>query len=177
MIMPVNSLVSQLFSKFMINSPNEIAWLATMDCVARGQRNIDEIEALADSLFTLMPMVVAHINERLEELDLTNTDIAALRSIEGPMPMKDLAQCMSYDPSYVTVVADRLEGLGLIERQPHPSDRRIKNLVLTEQGKQLRKGLPERLWSGDSIFSALTAQEREQLVELASRMIARQTHP
>lgn len=140
--------------------------------MATEQSQADDAAALVDALFTLMPMVVGHINSRLEDLDMTNTDLWALRSIEGAMPMKELAHCMDFDPSYVTVVADRLEKLGLIERQPHPSDRRIKNLVLTPKGKRYKKMIPEKVWSGTNTFSALGPAERSQLMKLLTRLTA-----
>ena len=43
-----------------------------------------------------------------------------------------------YDASYVTTIADQLEERGLIERQPHPTDRRVKSLALTPEGLRLR---------------------------------------
>lgn len=127
---------------------------------------------LADMLFTLMPKVVEHINESLDAHGMTNTDYWALRSVAGPMPMKDLATCMNIDPSYVTLVADRLEERGLIERQTHPTDRRIKNLVPTEKGLALQKSIPGMLWSGPNTFSAINDAERVQLIGLLSKLVA-----
>jgi DNA-binding MarR family transcriptional regulator len=134
----------------------------------------DATAELADVLFNFMPMVVKHVNERLEELGMTNTDYWALRSIESPMPMKELAHCMEFDPSYVTIVADRLETLGLVERQPHPIDRRVKNLVLTAKGDRLKMTIPDTLWSGTNTFSGLTDAEHTQLSELLAKLAASQ---
>lgn len=128
---------------------------------------------LADVLFALMPTVVEHINERLHNLGMTNTDYMALRNIDGPTPMKELASCMNYDPSYVTMVADRLETLGLIAREPHPTDRRVKNLVLTAKGKRLKKSIPETLWKGSNTFSSLSDSDRRQLMDLLAQLTDR----
>ncbi len=127
---------------------------------------------LADALFNFMPLVVKHVNQRLEELGMTNTDYWALRTIVDPMPMSELAHCMDFDPSYVTVVADRLEALGLVERQPHQTDRRVKNLVLTTKGRRLKKTIPETLWSDTHPFSTLADTERAQLTDLLARLAA-----
>lgn len=131
-----------------------------------------EASELADALYTVMPIVVDHVSSRLEEFGMTHTDYWALRSVDGPMPMKDLAHCMSIDPSYVTLVADRLEELGLIERQQHPTDRRVKNLVLTAKGKQFKKTIPGKLWSGPNTFSTLTDNERTKLTRLLTKLVA-----
>ncbi len=132
---------------------------------------------VADVLFDFMPTVVAHVNGCLEEFGMTNTDYWALRSIDGPIPMKELAHCMDFDPSYVTIVADRLETLGLVERQPHPTDRRVKNLVLTARGRRLKKSIPRALWSGPNTFSTLTDDERAQLTDLLTRLAASNHQP
>lgn len=139
--------------------------------MASGDIEAPQAAELADTLFTLMPMVVEHVNERLADLGMTNTDYWALKSVDGPMPMKELAHCMDIDPSYVTLVADRLEALGLIERQPHPTDRRVKHLVLTAKGKRLKKTIPETLWSGPTTFSSLTDAERTTLTSLLTKLV------
>ncbi len=135
-----------------------------------------ETAELADALYTVMPLVVDHVNDRLKELGMTNTDYWALRSVEGPMPMKDLAHCMDIDPSYVTLVADRLEQLGLIERQPHPTDRRVKNLVPTAKGRRLKRAIPDKLWNGPNTFSMLTDTERANLTDLLMKLVATHLH-
>ncbi len=136
------------------------------------QTEAAETAELVDVLFTVMPMVADHINDRLDGLGMTTTDYWALRSVDGPMPMKDLATCMDIDPSSVTLVADRLEELGLIERQPHPTDRRVKHLVLTAKGKRFKKTIPDKLWSEPTMFSALTSDERTQLLGILARVAA-----
>lgn len=131
-----------------------------------------ETADLVDLLFTVMPMVADHVHERLESYGITTTDYWAMRSVEGPMPMKDLATCMDIDPSYVTVVADRLEELGFIERQPHPTDRRVKNLVLTAKGRRFKRVVPDKLWSGETMFSTLTAEDRTRLTDILMKVAA-----
>ncbi|MEM9614840.1 MAG: MarR family transcriptional regulator [Actinomycetota bacterium] len=140
--------------------------------MASDRTHAAEAAALADTLFTLMPHVVDHVNRRLVEFDMTNTDLWALRSVDDPMPMKDLAHCMDIDPSYVTQVADRLEERGLIERQPHPTDRRVKNLVLTDKGRTFKENISSTLWSGPNTFSGLTGAERSQLIGLLTKLVA-----
>ena len=40
--------------------------------------------------------------------------------------------------SYLSVLVDRLERRGVVERRLDPSDRRVKALVLTAEGERLR---------------------------------------
>ena len=67
---------------------------------------------------------------------------------------------------------DHLETLGLVERQPHPTDRRVKNLVLTAKGRRLKKTIPETLWEGPNTFSALTDTEHDQFANLLTKLAA-----
>lgn len=142
--------------------------------MANDPAQASEASELAEALYTVMPIVVSHVTERLEEFGMNHTDYWALRSVDGPMPMKDLAQCMNIDPSSVTLVADRLEDLGLIERQQHPTDRRVKNLVLTPLGMRFKKTIPSKLWNGPNTFSTLTDTERTKLIGLLTKLVATQ---
>ena len=129
-----------------------------------------ETAELVDLLFTVMPMVADHVNGRLERIGMTTTEYWALRSVDGPMPMNELATCMNIDPSYVTHVADRLEEFGMIERQPHPTDRRVKNLVLTAKGRKFKETVPDELWDGPTVFSVLSREERARLASILSKV-------
>ena len=67
----------------------------------------------------------------------------ALTSLEPgePIPMSALAGLLMCDNSNVTGIVDRLEALGLVERQPAERDRRVKAVALTEQGdRPARRG-------------------------------------
>lgn len=148
-----------------------------MGLMATDETGATEAADLVDALFTVMPMVAEHANIHLEEFGMTTTDYWALRSVDGPMPMKDLARLMDIDPSYVTLVADRLEKLGLVERQPHPTDRRVKNLVLTAKGRRFKKTVPDKLWSGPSMFSALSEAERETFANILAKLMVNHIEP
>jgi len=56
------------------------------------------------------------------------------------IPMRDLAARLDYDASNLSTLVDRLEWRGVVERRPDPADRRVKCLVLTQAGEQLRAG-------------------------------------
>ena len=87
------------------------------------------------------------------------------------MTMSELAERMGCEPSNATVVVDRLEGQGMLERHPHPSDRRAKQLVLTPAGTELRARLLELL-SEESPLAGLTQEERGVLHDLLQRAVS-----
>ncbi|MGH9279884.1 MAG: MarR family winged helix-turn-helix transcriptional regulator, partial [Acidimicrobiales bacterium] len=59
-------------------------------------------------------------------------------SEDNPQAMRDLADSWGCDASYVTALIDDLEERGFAERRPHPTDRRVKTVVLTPKGAEVR---------------------------------------
>jgi DNA-binding MarR family transcriptional regulator len=86
------------------------------------------------------------------------------------VPMRDLADFWGCDASYVTSLADALEERGLVERRPHPTDRRVKMVALTEDGIVARNRAFEVLYEPPSSFGALTAAEQRQLRDLLRKV-------
>lgn len=120
----------------------------------------------------LASQIGAHVRERAVKLGLTAAQATALRELTGPMTMSELADRMDCEPSNATVVVDRLESQGVLERCPHPTDRRAKRLVLTADGAALRDRLLELLGQ-ESPLAALTAEEQGVLRDLLERAIVR----
>ena len=65
--------------------------------------------------------------------------------LDGVLSMKELAQHMGCDASFITSVADTLERRGFARREPSQRDRRVKNLVLTEEGIAAKERLMREL--------------------------------
>jgi DNA-binding MarR family transcriptional regulator len=86
------------------------------------------------------------------------------------IPLRDLADHWGFDASYVTSLADALEERGLAERRPHPTDRRIKMLVLTDKGVEARERAQQLLEEPPPSFAALTVAERRQLRDLVRKV-------
>lgn len=63
----------------------------------------------------------------------------------GPSTAARLAAEIGIDRSVASRHADRLERVGLLRREPHPSDRRGTLLVLTPEGQQLVAAMRGRL--------------------------------
>ena len=70
-----------------------------------------------------------------EELGLSWTRVLVLRRLAvRPHTLRALAERLTADPPYVTLMADDLEKRGLVRRLPHPEDRRAKLVELTLSG-------------------------------------------
>ncbi|TGB14181.1 MarR family transcriptional regulator [Streptomyces palmae] len=104
----------------------------------------------------------AHQRGRVAELDLTPTQAKALEELGEPKTARELAAVLCCEPPNVTYVMDKMEKQGLVVRQPHPTDRRAKQLVLTEEGRALRLELLRRI-GADSPLDHLPEEGREEL--------------
>ena len=85
-------------------------------------------------------------------------------------PMRELADQWHCDASWVTSLADQLEERGLVERRPHPTDRRVKTLVLTPEGLEVRARVQEVLFAPGDSLDRLTAAEQRQLRDLVRKL-------
>ncbi|HWE89673.1 MAG TPA: MarR family transcriptional regulator [Pseudonocardiaceae bacterium] len=102
------------------------------------------------------------------ELGLTPGDLKALMLLEPgqPQAMRALADRWSSDASTVTWLIGRLEEHGLAERRAHATDRRVRVVVLTEQGEQVRRTLLDQLYRPPAAFAKLSRSELRALSKL-----------
>jgi DNA-binding MarR family transcriptional regulator len=98
-------------------------------------------------------------------------DLLALFKLEGGLAMKDLAQRMGCDASFVTAIADTLEKRGFVHREPSQRDRRIKNLVLTSEGMAAKERLMAQLAAKMPWCYALDDTERRCFLSLLQKML------
>jgi DNA-binding MarR family transcriptional regulator len=106
--------------------------------------------------------------------ELTGSPLRALRllPLDGSLPMRQLADRMGCDYSYVTPLIDTLEARGLAAREPHPTDRRIKVVVLTDRGRKVAEEAQREYATPPSFFAALTADEAATLCDLLRKLDA-----
>jgi MarR family transcriptional regulator, organic hydroperoxide resistance regulator len=130
----------------------------------------DAVRELCGLVNELAQRITDHVGSCASTLDLTEAQAVALRELTGPMTSRELARRMACEPSNVTYVVDRLARLGLVERQPHPNDRRANQLVLTERGTEVRDELLSTL-GVDSPLEGLTARDQRLLHDLLLRAI------
>lgn len=130
----------------------------------------DAVRELCGLVTELAQRISDHVGSCASTLELTEPQAVALRELTGPMTSRELARRMTCEPSNVTYIVDRLERLGLVERQPHPHDRRAKQLVLTTHGTELRAKLLGTLVV-NSPLEGLTPKEQALLQDLLLRAI------
>ena len=106
------------------------------------------------------------------EFGLTSMQALTLLLIgDEPRPMNMLCKLYDCDASNITGIIDGLEQKGLVSRQPHPNDRRIKVIRLEPAGEKLRNTIGTQLESkSDSLFNGLDAREIELLAKLIQKV-------
>ncbi|SFP74483.1 DNA-binding transcriptional regulator, MarR family [Actinomadura madurae] len=112
-----------------------------------------------------------HVRRIADEVGMTASQVVALRELSEPITARELAHRMACEASNATFVLDRLEGQGLVERRPHPTDRRAKQIVLTPEGERARAGVVERL-SAHSPLTPLSPAEQDSLRDLLQTLLA-----
>ncbi|MDQ6796412.1 MAG: MarR family transcriptional regulator [Actinomycetota bacterium] len=127
------------------------------------------LEELVALLFQLTGDLRQRFTDRSADFDLSFAQAMALRELDQPLPMGELAQRLCCDASNVTGIIDHLEARGLVERRVAPGDRRVKHLVLTDAGRTVRLQHHEALTVDLPLLDDLTGNERRQLGDLLRR--------
>jgi MarR family transcriptional regulator, organic hydroperoxide resistance regulator len=127
---------------------------------------------VADCFFELIGNIVAQAEQLAHRLSIPAPFMKALHTLDCPMAMKELGKRMHCDPSFVTLVADMLEKRGLARREPHPADRRVKNIVLTSEGEALKRQVEAEMTARMPWNRALNESERAQLLALIRKMLS-----
>ena len=127
---------------------------------------------VADCFFELIGNIIGQAEQLAHRLSIPAPFIKALHTLDCPMAMKELGKRMHCDPSFVTLLADMLEKRGLARREPHPADRRVKNIVLTSEGEELKQRVEAEITARMPWNRALNESERAQLLALIRKMLS-----
>lgn len=111
---------------------------------------------------------------RMQEhgVDLTSVQFAALSaiSLRPGVDQATLAGLIAYDRATITGVIDRLEAKGYVRRQVSARDRRLKEMYLTDAGRDvIAETIPTVRTLQNEILQGLTEEERETFVALARK--------
>jgi DNA-binding MarR family transcriptional regulator len=115
-------------------------------------------------------MAVCHQITRETGLPLAPQRALLVLPLNQPISMRQLARLLGCDNSYVTPLVDALESRGLAVRQPHPTDRRIKVIVLTSKGQELAKRAQLADTTPPTAFASLSEAEIGTLRDLLRKL-------
>ena len=124
-------------------------------------------------LWELMLEQRARFVAAMAELDLSPVQGIVLRRLDPsrPTPMSELAEALDCDASNVTGLVDRLEARGFVERRAAPGDRRVRTLVLTPTGTEIRRRVLERMSTPPEGVARLSARDQRVLRDILRRAL------
>lgn len=98
--------------------------------------------------------------------------LRAVREVDG-QSQQAVAEGLRIPASTMVSLIDYLEKEGLLERRPHPTDRRSRRLHLTSRGAKVLDQATAlgAEWEG-TICAGLSAAERDTLLDLLARVAA-----
>ncbi|WP_328405095.1 MarR family transcriptional regulator [Streptomyces sp. NBC_00390] len=101
---------------------------------------------------------------------LTAMQAKVLAQLDGPLPMRGIATLLVCDASNVTGIVDRLEARELVRREADPADRRVKNVVATDAGREIIRRVREEMQETHGALDALGEAESATLYALLQRL-------
>ncbi len=120
--------------------------------------------------------VYAAFNAHFERYGLSGgkfTILMQLYMAKQDIPPSEFAERANVTRATITGLLDGLEREGLVQRKPHPSDRRMLIIHLTNEGRELMQNiLPEHFCRTKRLMETLTAAEKKNLVRLLQKLRA-----
>jgi len=123
----------------------------------------------------VLSSVLAQADERLASLDLTHAQWLPLfkLAVKECHTVAGLARELDLDPGAMTRSLDRLETKGLVRRERSTEDRRVVNLVLTDEGRLVARQVPPVMAEVlNNHLKGFSEDEWKQLIALLTRMVA-----
>jgi len=118
----------------------------------------------------LIPLVYPpRFLEIARKLGVTAPILGAMRFLDEPRTMGEMAELLRCDPSNVTGIVDALEAKGLAERRPSEVDRRVKAVVLTRRGSKLRTRTMAEMRKPPPWLQGLSSADQRKLRDVLRR--------
>ena len=134
-----------------------------------------EAGRLAQMLVDVARQAMADFSATVAEFGLPVHLARAIVLLSTPAPMRDLADRLDCDRSYITSLADQLEQRGLVTRAAG-DDRRVKLLALTEAGRAMRDQIAAAVAERNMILRRLSDAERKRLAPLLRKLLQDPIH-
>ena len=94
----------------------------------------------ASNLVATADLLLNNISQLLKPFDLSSASGIVLSSLADsgdPLPPHDIAERLIVSRATVTGLVDSLEKRGFVRRRPHPTDRRMLLVEITDKGRKV----------------------------------------
>jgi DNA-binding MarR family transcriptional regulator len=127
-------------------------------------REVSEQATLAAAILPKLMRQMFSVDDPLNDLPLAQLRVCGML-FEEPRSMSALSRELGVSLSAMTQLADRLERVGLVERVPEGSDRRVRMLCLTQQGQRIiQNHRAGRIGCVAAVFRHLSPASRTEIL-------------
>jgi len=134
---------------------------------------VPSIDQFSRQVVEILPLLLREFG-RMEKNDLVRGKITLPQMIaldaltrRERLKMTELAGILAVKMSSATVLADRLIGQGMVQRQRDEKDRRLVWVSLTPKGRKVvSRFVHDKRRSVRTIFGVLTSEERAQYLKI-----------
>jgi DNA-binding MarR family transcriptional regulator len=134
--------------------------------------------AAAARVWTMLQSFVEshHPRKEMQEILGLGRGLGRVKTIllleNRPQTLRDISEHLSVDAPYATVIVNKLEDAGFVERTAHPDDDRRKLVQLTPTGEDAAR-LAKRIYARPPIaLQSLPLQDLETLEALVVKLTA-----
>lgn len=124
---------------------------------------------LVDEFAAFGPAYMKWVKSRMRDRGMTYARMRLLGALHchGAQIMSSISDELGVTRRNVTALVDALEDEGLVQRVPHPTDRRATVIELTEAGSRTVEGMYEgHREAVAEIFAGLSEEDRRELIRL-----------
>lgn len=126
------------------------------------------------SIMRAHQILIAQLDGMLRPLGITFSRYEALVLLSyahnGSLPLSKLGERLQVHATSVTNVIDRLEGAGLVRREPNPRDGRGTLAVITDAGRQIAAKATEEFNAARFGLGALALDEMVEIFAVLRRL-------
>ena len=116
--------------------------------------------------------------KRLEDIkrplglsDATGLTLVALANAKEPLSPHQVSERLIVSRATVTGLLDTLERRGYATRKPHPTDRRMLLVEITDEGREAARTMREQLYPQQKKwFEVLSPEEQKQFIQFMWRI-------
>ncbi len=149
----------------------EIDWEPMPECLSQSTGFVLHwVAKLAEQIYT----------NAVATIGLRPYQVATLQMLEaeGAIVQARLSDKLHIDKATMVTLLNELENQGLVERRPHPSDRRAFEIHLLEAGQQrVREAEKVSIAATKQFFSTLLPAEQQTLHKLLSQLATNYVSP
>lgn len=113
------------------------------------------------------------VMDDISSYDMKVSEFTVLETLyhKGPQTVREISNAVLIKFGSITYIIDKLENKGLIERINSKTDRRVVNIYITDEGKQLMNTIfPQHQLVIEKLFRDISKKEKIVLIDLLKRI-------